>query len=418
VGQRLRQARQQAGLSQRALTFPGCSAGYLSRLENGERVPSLHLLRELARRLNVSEEFLAWGKQAAEELDSLQEAELALRLDEQERAESLYREALESDDKKRRTEALVGLGRLAFRNGQSPQAIELLEQALEQAGTPGIENQALVEALGRAYAEVGDLDPAISLFERALAVTEERDDLLGSVRFRVLLSSALADAGQLPRAGEVLSAALEHGDELADPMARVRLYWAQCRLHLLKGRPDLAARYGNKVIELLELSEDSFYLARAYRLMAHIELDRAQPQAALDLLARSRELLGDAGSPREEAAIRLNEARALADLGQLEQAASLAMEVAGSLGDDASEAGRSYSLLAQTFATAGERARAIELLELACQLLEQTPNRYLVEAYSELAELLEADGRKDEAFAVLRKAVTTQASAGLVPSSS
>jgi transcriptional regulator with XRE-family HTH domain len=62
VGRRLSDARARAGLSQRALAFPGCSAAYVSRIERGERIPSLQVLRELASRCGVSEAFLAWGR--------------------------------------------------------------------------------------------------------------------------------------------------------------------------------------------------------------------------------------------------------------------------------------------------------------------------------------------------------------------
>jgi transcriptional regulator with XRE-family HTH domain len=61
VGQRLKDARLAAGLSQRQLSFPGCSAAYISRLEAGDRVPSLQLLRKLAAKLNADEQFLATG---------------------------------------------------------------------------------------------------------------------------------------------------------------------------------------------------------------------------------------------------------------------------------------------------------------------------------------------------------------------
>ena len=53
VGRRVFEAREAAGLSQRELAFPGCSAAYISRIERGERVPSLQ----------VSEQELAFGKE-------------------------------------------------------------------------------------------------------------------------------------------------------------------------------------------------------------------------------------------------------------------------------------------------------------------------------------------------------------------
>jgi transcriptional regulator with XRE-family HTH domain len=62
VGRRLLEARSAARLSQRALAFPGCSAAYISRVERGERIPSLQVLRELALRCDVNETFLAWGR--------------------------------------------------------------------------------------------------------------------------------------------------------------------------------------------------------------------------------------------------------------------------------------------------------------------------------------------------------------------
>src|SRR5258708_952200 len=61
VGQRILEARSRAKISQRQLAFPGCSAAYISRIENGQRVPSLQVLRVIADRLATTEERLAYG---------------------------------------------------------------------------------------------------------------------------------------------------------------------------------------------------------------------------------------------------------------------------------------------------------------------------------------------------------------------
>ena len=61
VGARVREARLAAHLSQRELSFPGCSSAYISRIERGERIPSLQVMREIARRTGVSEQVLAFG---------------------------------------------------------------------------------------------------------------------------------------------------------------------------------------------------------------------------------------------------------------------------------------------------------------------------------------------------------------------
>ncbi len=81
VGKRLAEARGAARLSQRELAFPGCSPAYISRIERGERIPSLQVLRELADRCSVSEAFLAWGRTGrldpgvAHRIRALEEAE-------------------------------------------------------------------------------------------------------------------------------------------------------------------------------------------------------------------------------------------------------------------------------------------------------------------------------------------------------
>ncbi len=101
VGRRLHEAREAAGLSQRELAFPGCSAAYISRIERGERIPSLQVMRELARRTGVSEAHLAFG---SEQLHP----EVAERVRAAEAAEA-------SGDAHARSEAYAALGRAARR---------------------------------------------------------------------------------------------------------------------------------------------------------------------------------------------------------------------------------------------------------------------------------------------------------------
>src|SRR5712691_7405206 len=99
VAQRLKEARQRAGLNQRQLAFPGCTPAYISRIEAGDRIPSLQILRELGSRLGVSADYLATGREHGPiaGASALLDAEVALRLDDLETAERLYQEALEHD---------------------------------------------------------------------------------------------------------------------------------------------------------------------------------------------------------------------------------------------------------------------------------------------------------------------------------
>jgi len=404
---RLRAARERAGISQRALARGICTPAYVSRLEKGERIPSLQLLRQLADRLDADADELASGVPRSAE-DPLLDAELALRLGETEHAERLFRDALDRGDRLSRARALAGLGQLAFANGDHHKAIELLEDA--RAIPPGSSNATsmIADTLGRAYALVGELESAIAVFEQELAKADERGDAIDRLRFSVLLANALIDSGSYDRAAELLGSEIARAGESTDPIVRARLWWSQSRLHEAQGDWDAAARYARRALETLEATEHTIYAARAHHLLAHIELDRGNPDEALDLLERGYPLIERSGNRFEQASFKLEQARALAQVGRREEAAGIAMEASAFLRESSpSDAGRAYVLVAQLFEELGEPDRARELYELAIEEMPKS-GRYRSEAYARLASLLEAEGRVDEALELLKQAVQSE----------
>jgi tetratricopeptide (TPR) repeat protein len=409
VGRRLREARERAGLSQRQLSFPGCSPAYISRIEAGDRIPSLQLLREMGRRLRVSEDYLATGTERHDENAVLVEAEINLRLDEREEAAKLYGEALrqaKTNDEQAR--ALAGLGQLAYREGKPREAIARLEEARAVGRVDLADHPSWADTLGRSYALVDQLDAATVLFETSLNSAEERHDGVEAIRFAVLLANALIDKTDFDAAEQLLASIPELTDS-SDPVVRARLYWSQSRLAAAQEDHHRAARYARHALDLLELTEQTYYTAQAHQLLAHIELDRQQPRDALDLLEKGLDLLADNGTPVDVALFKLEEARALIQLDRPEEAASLALEAAGLLGDASPyDAGRGYAVVADVYAELGDTSKAIEVYELAAERMSSHPSRYLMETYEKLAALLEGSGRQDEALGVLKKAVAMQ----------
>ena len=61
LGARIKAARIAAGLTQPELAGPDASTGFLSRIESGQRRPSVELLDTLAARLDVTIEFMMNG---------------------------------------------------------------------------------------------------------------------------------------------------------------------------------------------------------------------------------------------------------------------------------------------------------------------------------------------------------------------
>lgn len=413
VGQRLREARERANLSQRQLSFPGCSPAYISRIEAGDRIPSLQLLREMGRRLGVSEDYLATGMERGDEMAGLLEAELAMRLDEPEEAGRIFAKALEGAvSSEERARALAGLGQLAYRDTKPREAISRLEEARRVAPDHLAEHPVWADTLGRAYAMLDNMEAATAVFRESLASAEQRDDPVESVRFAVLLANALIDTSEFAEAERLLERTVELAPNSRDPIFRARLFWSHSRLHALQNDTATAARYARRALDILDLTEHTYYAAQAHQLLAHIELDRNKPHEALELIRNGITMLAQSGTKIDHALFRLEEARALLQLGERDEAAAIALESAGQLAEASPfEAGRGYTIVAEVFEELGDRAKAREIYELAAELLSPGASRYVLEVYQKLAALLEADGQKDEALGVLKKAVAVQSQA-------
>src|SRR5919198_1525157 len=269
IGERLRRLRLERNLSQRELASPGVSYAYISRIEAGARRPSVKALRQLARKLAVSVEYLETGsdlRDVDERELKLSDAELELRLgqstEETERVlNGIHDEAVAAGDTKSALRANVALGLAVARAGRSADAIQRLEPAIESLSPT--QRPDVYEALGRCYAALGDPKRAVDLFARCLEAVrrEAPDDTASEIRFSTYLSYALADVGDLDQASSVLEDALARSDEMTDAYTRVRLYWSLARLSALRDQPAAALDYIRRAIALLEVTEDTLHLA-------------------------------------------------------------------------------------------------------------------------------------------------------------
>lgn len=406
VGKRLKESRLAASLSQRELSFPGCTAVYICRIERGDRVPSLQVLRELARRVGVDEDWLATGTNRIEAVDELVEADVALRLDQLELAEHLYTQVLDSaNDGARRARALGGLGEIDLNAGRLEDAIERLEESRALLGDSIAEHPGIVDSLARAYGLRAEFDEAIGLLERALEFARARQDEQTESRFSILLANTLIDSGNLASARELLGHAVGRALDATDPITQARLYWSQSRLHSAENNAEAASRYARMALAAIELTENVGYAARAHQLLAHVELERGNADEALELVERGQALAGRAGTADAGGYFEVVKAQALAQLGRDDEAVACALALAERMGERPELAGRAYAVAAGVF-SGSDPARALELYERAAALMVERDHVDVRGIYSKMAELLEALGRKDEALEVLKRAVT------------
>jgi tetratricopeptide (TPR) repeat protein len=406
VGARIRTARLSAGLKQRELTFDGCTPAYLSRVEAGQRIPSLQILTRLAERLGTTAEFLATGKHPTP--DPLFEAELAARTGDIELGRRLYAQAANSDQPAVSARAEAALGRLAFDDGEHEAAIELLERALAEQSLPFLERTAALEILGKAAALLTRFDEARAAFDRGLAVAREAHDQLAELRFAVLLANLLIDRGNPERAEELLSTIIDDARRTRDPIAISNLYWSQARLHLSQRRPDVAARYARMAHATLETTEHTVNAARALTLLAHIENDRGNHAEALVLADEGAPVLAAAGNRVDEGMLLLEKARALGALERREDAIGIALGAVPRFEHaHPTSAARGYAVAAEIFRALDEDERALELYELAVETLP-TEDRHLGDMHRAIGEIHESAGRQAEALEYFKRALDVQ----------
>lgn len=416
AGERVRKAREQAGLTQRQVAFPGCTPAYISRIEAGDRIPSYQILREIGRRVGVSPDYLATGVHESGDDDRVFYAELAARLGDRVAAEQGFREIIDGGGRRdlvARAQAALGL--MLFESGEHERAIEMLEQALADTSA-GPETAVAADRLGRAYAHTGRFEEALALLERYLAEAKERRDPLDSVRFSVLLANTQIDRCDYGAAEEVLSKILDQAKDAADPASRAAVYWAQSRLHSSQSQPVLASRYARMALAILEQSEHTVYVANAFLLLATLENDQGHSAEALELVEQAAPVLHGSGNRYDIGRLELERARAKLGLGHKKEAASLALGSLPLVSDSSpTNAGRGYALAASIFNELGDPAKALELYELAAESFP-AHDRHAAEAYSAMAEIAEAAGRKDDALRYLKLALAGRTSIRAAPS--
>lgn len=202
LGEKLRQARLEAGLTQRQLCGEEITRNMLSQIENGTARPSMATLQYLARRLEKPASwFLEEDGAVSANLQVMEAARESFRQGEPEQCQKKLQEYREPDPlldqeyRLLRVLTLLALAEQALREGKKPFAQALLAQA-EEAGaeclyyTDGLKRQLRLaqlrlrpEQAGELIAELPALDE--ELFLRALAARETGDLL----RSEALLNS-------------------------------------------------------------------------------------------------------------------------------------------------------------------------------------------------------------------------------------
>jgi transcriptional regulator with XRE-family HTH domain len=426
IGERLRRLRLAQGLSQRQLASPGVSYGYISRIESGQRTPSVRAIRLLAGKLGVTPEFLESGFDMApvEALElRLSDAELRLRLGDHSTEGcnallAVLKDARRAGESEITVRAQIALGLSSLAAGNQHEAAAYLSVAVSSPlVTPRTHTNVYV-SLSKALRFLGRADEAAQMLEEALEDPGCRPVEAEGTRLRLAtyLSYALTDLGEFERARAVLED-IDAGAAV-EPYAQVTMHWSLARLAYMEGQPRTALREIRRAIILLDNTEDSLELARAHLFAAEVHLwaqNVPEAERHLALAARLEDLAADA---RDLGALHSCQALAHARRGETAQVRRLLELAHEELEDAPSEQGLVWLADALTRAARGDLDAAGRCFEQAVDaLVASSMLREAVAVCREWAELLETAGRCAEAVGVERRLTELKQQSGDVVAS-
>ena len=400
-------------MSQRELAGPGVSYAYISRIEAGQRRPSVKAIRTLARKLGISAQYLETGSMTTNEEDRemrLADAELRLRLGgELATAEDILRDVLQeaeaAGDTDSATRAHVALGLAGARDGRQRDAAQHLEQAIEAPTVTPLAQPDVYVTLGNVYLALDRPEQAAQLYETCLEAlaNDPESDPSARIRFATHLSYALSNLGRFAEARELLSDLATASGAALDPYSRIRLYWSLARLATMEGHAQAGLRHLRRAIALLETTEDTLHLARAHLLCSQILLLDGQPEPAGPHLEQAERLFELGGDALDLGAVRAQQAKRAAQLGNADEAIARAQESLDLAGD--SPLGSAYFALGLGHTLKGDTDAADAAFREAVSILrDRSEWREAVQACRAWADALRAADRSAEAFEVLETA--------------
>jgi HTH-type transcriptional regulator, quorum sensing regulator NprR len=298
LGQRIRQARQELGLTLTAVAGKDFTRAFLNQIELGHSQPSTQTLRIIAQRLQQPIDYFLeepGDSMAALEL-ALAEAEMSLLHGEAARAEALMTRILaRSIPLELRTRAQLALGTAYLRQGRPLNAMPVLEEAIgaaERSNWP----QVLVE-----------------LYDR-----------MGSVHY--LLRRAHS-------AGRWFEQAFERYESagLNDPVLKARILGHRANLHYVAGQPVEAIAAYESAISAAEQVLDMPALAGIYEGLALSFQQTGQYARALSYAQKGLRIFETLRDVRMAGELRLNMGEMLLQQGRVAEAERLFTEGADRL---------------------------------------------------------------------------------------
>src|ERR671925_426864 len=313
LGERLRQLRVSAGMTQTDLAGDRFSKEYVSQIERGKTRPTRETIQWLADRLGVDAGFLANGVSADERgrvdsalarADALLEAR---RNDEAlEEFENIRSAVLATGLAELEARALSGEATVRMRRGEVREAIALLERARalsEGTSFSDVERADVLFRLGVARYKLNSIQTAIGLFDEAMKLAERSEIPSDHLRSNVLAwrSRCYRHRRDLEAAREDVERALELAEGLNDRETTAHVFFQASLVADREGHWVLSRSYAERAKALYEDVEERGNLGRLLNNLGGINFLLGHPDEAVALLKEAFRLHLEVGSDAEAA---------------------------------------------------------------------------------------------------------------------
>jgi tetratricopeptide (TPR) repeat protein len=424
LGDRLRQLRVAAGMTQTDVAGMRFSKEYISQIERGKTRPTREAVEWLAQQLGVNADFLQSGVSTDERTRI--EARLA-------QAEALseatqQHEALEhvvdiktavlasgSPELELRMLAVEGWARQAV--GEVREAIVLLTRARSIAEAPqfsDVERSDVLFRLGVCRWKLSSTATAVALFDEALLLADRSELPCDLLRSKILdwRSRCRRRQRDYEAAREDVERALELAEGIDDPRALAHVFFQASLIAEREGQWVSARGYAERARALYEEVDDHLDVGRMLNNLGGLNFLLGKPTEALKYLEDSVKVLIEVGGRPEEVA---NAVASLAhvqldqgDLQAAEEQARQALSLLNDREDRLGEIGNAQLLLGRSLLEQGrldETADALAIAEATFEKFESTSHRAAV--WIAKGDLSARRGDDTEAARLYRRAAET-----------
>src|SRR3989441_9445816 len=360
LGERLRQLRGAAGMTQTDLAGDRFPKEYVSQIERGKTRATSETIQWLADRLGVDAGFLANGVSADERgrVDSaLARAEALLEARRNDEAlkqfESVRAAVLATGMQELESRALSGEGTVRMRRGEVREAIALLERArglCEGTSFSDVERADVLFRLGVARYKLNSIQTAIGLFDEALKLAERSEIPSDQLRSNVLAwrSRCYRRRRDLEAAREDVERALELAEGLNDKRTAADVYFQASIIADREGHWVLARSYAERAKAAYEELSDRGNLGRLLNNLGGINFLLGHPEEAVSFLKDAVRIALEVGNDAEAAHAVNGIAQVhlrTGDVARAEEQARYALELLGDRVDEIGEIGNAQLVL-------------------------------------------------------------------------